>query len=321
MNKPIIKIISLVTIFAFFASEFAWAGSNIRVQQAGANGTGAEIEDEIRLQADNAQGAASSAPTAGSAGEAAGAGEDTVGAAGVVRAANSIGKQWGPNDNVQLIVEHLDEFDRYCGEEIQQMVQSLMEKWLRPGPVLEIGSGFGRLWKYASSTFKSDWTSLDWNQGLIDEAKRRGWGNNFVVGSVYDMAFPDSTFENVVGLASFDAFEDITKAIVQTARVLKPGGRFIHMLDILPYPDYINDELKALAEEAFGIKSKGVIMEDPFDVGCFWNITLPVNAEDAIRERYKDTSLYENAYKRAFLEEMVLQIRGHCNLDYCSFLH
>jgi hypothetical protein len=57
--------------------------------------------------------------------------------------------------------------------------------------------------------------------------------SNIIQVNVYRLPFGDATFDGIVGFSSFDTFGDLNSAIREMKRVLKPGGRIIHFLDVV----------------------------------------------------------------------------------------
>lgn len=63
-----------------------------------------------------------------------------------------------------------------------------------------------------------------------------------VAGSAEDMPFPSSSFDAVIYVASLQFVEDYTKALRETARVLRPGGALIAML-LNPESDFFGTKM------------------------------------------------------------------------------
>lgn len=64
-----------------------------------------------------------------------------------------------------------------------------------------------------------------------------------VVARAEDMPFPSASFDAVIFVASLQFIEDYRKALVQTARVLRGGGRLIAML-LNPASVFFQDKLR-----------------------------------------------------------------------------
>lgn len=55
----------------------------------------------------------------------------------------------------------------------------------------------------------------------------RGCSATLVQGSVYELPYPTGTFELVVSFSTFEHLHDYRRALVETCRVLAPGGVFL----------------------------------------------------------------------------------------------
>ncbi len=98
--------------------------------------------------------------------------------------------------------------------------------------VLEIGSGLGYLANNWSANFKGKWIQLEAQEKFLEIAKKRDPTGLLVQGSIYELPFPDNTFDIVGGLSSFDVFSNLETALNEVKRVLKPNGFFFHVLDM-----------------------------------------------------------------------------------------
>lgn len=114
--------------------------------------------------------------------------------------------------------------------------------------VLEVGSGTGFFYDFVNGGIKRKLTMLEQNKEYVEEAAERGRGivgKNLFRGSATNMPFEDKAFDAVVGYSSFDAVDDLPKAVKEAMRVLQPGGVFVSFLDVKPDPDPILIYMKA----------------------------------------------------------------------------
>lgn len=79
--------------------------------------------------------------------------------------------------------------ERFWGEEMDRF-----QELLPTGKVLEIGSGGGRDAKELIAS-GYEYTGTDVSQGLLEEAKKANPNTPFLHQSVYDLDFPDDTFD------------------------------------------------------------------------------------------------------------------------------
>lgn len=82
--------------------------------------------------------------------------------------------------------------------------------------VADIGCGYGRNRKIVESV-GGEWVGVEPFEG----------GAHTVVGDAEDLPFEDNTFDVVIMDAVLEHIPDVSKAIAEVARVLKPGGVFI----------------------------------------------------------------------------------------------
>ncbi|MDO8461141.1 MAG: class I SAM-dependent methyltransferase [bacterium] len=107
--------------------------------------------------------------------------------------------------------------------------------------VLEIGSGTGFLRRNLTPDTGDLWVQMDGQPYFLDIAKNLSSQDTYICGSAYNVPFQDESFDVVCGFSSFDTFPDLNPTIRESHRVLKKGGLFFHMLDLLP-SDEIMDQ-------------------------------------------------------------------------------
>jgi ubiquinone/menaquinone biosynthesis C-methylase UbiE len=73
-------------------------------------------------------------------------------------------------------------------------------------------------------------TGLDATVELVEEARRRLPAHPFLVGEMEDLPLPDEAYDIVTGFNSFQYAFDISDALSEARRVLKPGGRLVVMI-------------------------------------------------------------------------------------------
>ncbi len=136
------------------------------------------------------------------------------------------------DDNIRL----LDEFEQYRNYTLRatkNLLSDFYNKYFKGNErVLEVGSGKGFLRRNWPEEFKGEWIQLDSNPDFLKETKKRFPNSKYVHGSVYKLPFKDESFDVVCGLGSYDVFMDLRKAVEESARVLKRGGLFFHLLDL-----------------------------------------------------------------------------------------
>lgn len=97
-------------------------------------------------------------------------------------------------------------------------------------PVLDLGCGDGH---FASMAFADTegtaplFTGIDPDENMVHEASDRGVYQHPLAASATRIPFPDNFFNTVVANCVVEHIPDIESVLSETARVLKPGGRFI----------------------------------------------------------------------------------------------
>jgi len=229
--------------------------------------------------------------------------------------------RWAPDADTRKYVESFDRFDEFHGRLFAEHLNMVMRNFVTGSSILDVGSGFCRLWAYALEDFRSNWTSLEQNRYFINVARQREWGGEIVQGSVYSMSsrFGKEAFDNVIGLSSYYWFGDLNKAVAETAQVLKPGGRFICLWVGEFDMAVIDEEITKLLREVFDIEPKKLREQVPGSPFFYWVPIVPENAEDIIDEKYANFSSPENLCNYSLLMELIRQTkRGH-PADYDAF--
>jgi ubiquinone/menaquinone biosynthesis C-methylase UbiE len=115
-------------------------------------------------------------------------------------------------------------------EPFTRLVEETVVELLGPGKgrCLDLGCGTGR---YLGPLTKLGWTvtGLDESPDQLRVAAERAVGVELVEGDATALPFEDSTFEAVAALMVSTDIERYEAAIAEAARVLRPGGRFVHL--------------------------------------------------------------------------------------------
>lgn len=96
------------------------------------------------------------------------------------------------------------------------------------GAILDIGMGPGRLVEQLASR---GWTvsGVDPSEEMVTRARARtpAAAERLVLGSTDALPFGDSSFDAIVGTGVLEYAPDLTAAVAEIARVLRPGGRAV----------------------------------------------------------------------------------------------
>ncbi|MDF5723984.1 MAG: bifunctional 2-polyprenyl-6-hydroxyphenol methylase/3-demethylubiquinol 3-O-methyltransferase UbiG [Rhizonema sp. PD37] len=100
----------------------------------------------------------------------------------------------------------------------------------RSHKIVEIGCGGGILSEYiARQGFNV--IGIDISEGAIEVAKQHALLDHIEIeyqtGSVYQLTFPNNSFDVVFSSDFLEHIEDLDKAISEMSRILKPGGIFV----------------------------------------------------------------------------------------------
>ncbi|EER01003.1 3-demethylubiquinone-9 3-methyltransferase, putative [Perkinsus marinus ATCC 50983] len=100
-------------------------------------------------------------------------------------------------------------------------------KKLSKGRYLDVGCGGGLLTEEMASTYGYNITGIDISEASLQQARQHGRdipNLHYQVGSVYDIPFPDNSFDGVIISDVLEHLLDLQGALTEIFRVLKPGG-------------------------------------------------------------------------------------------------
>ena len=124
-----------------------------------------------------------------------------------------------------------DEFTDGVDPEYTEQILPLVAAHLpATGPVLDIGCGEGQVARVAAAAGHVV-VGVDpaWTQ--VVEAQRRGAEVSYARAGAVPLPFRSSSFEAAIACLVFEHIEDLDGALAEVARVLRPGGRFLFLLN------------------------------------------------------------------------------------------
>ena len=132
------------------------------------------------------------------------------------------------------------------------------------GEVLEIGVGTGRnLYFYPTEVHL---TGVELSPKMLEIARRRaresGIEADLRVGDAQHLPFPDASFDTVVATLALCTIPDDRRAVIEAARVLRPGGRLL-LLEHVRSPLLPVRVLQGILNPLFVLLEKDHLLREP----------------------------------------------------------
>jgi SAM-dependent methyltransferase len=139
--------------------------------------------------------------------------------------------------------EFTDGVDPEYTEQILPLVARQLEG---VSPVLDVGTGEGQVARHLGAR-GAEVVGLDPIAGQIDLAARRGGGVRYLRAEAAHLPVASETFGGAVACLVFEHIDDFERALGEVARILRPGGRFLlllnHPLLQTPGSGWIDDQI------------------------------------------------------------------------------
>jgi SAM-dependent methyltransferase len=130
-------------------------------------------------------------------------------------------------------------------EYTEQILPLVAEHLPRDGILLDVGCGEGQLARPAAAAGLRV-VGIDPSVAQAAEARRRGGGPVYAIGSATAVPLRDASVDAAVACLVFEHIPDVDAALAEVARVVRPGGRFLFLLNhpLLQTPDsgWIDDQ-------------------------------------------------------------------------------
>ncbi|MFC1734304.1 class I SAM-dependent methyltransferase [candidate division KSB1 bacterium] len=140
---------------------------------------------------------------------------------------SSLESRWTHEDTLKAF----NPFRELFRDASSELVRSIFQKYLRSEDrIIEIGSGLGELVNLVPE-YRNQIQQTEQSEKIAEGNRTLNPDSNIKIANVYDLPFPDNSFEVAVGYSVFDTLEDIESALTEVSRVLSPHGMFMHFLD------------------------------------------------------------------------------------------
>lgn len=131
-------------------------------------------------------------------------------------------------------------------EYTEQILPLVAEHLPTSGRLLDVGCGEGQVARLAASA-GLDVVGVDPSPAQLVEARRRGGGPSYARSGAGALGLRSASVDAAVACLVFEHVPDVDAAIAELARVVRPGGRFLFLLNhpLLQTPDsgWIDDQL------------------------------------------------------------------------------
>ncbi len=141
-----------------------------------------------------------------------------------------------------------EEFTDGADPEYSEQILPLIESGIDAGStVLDIGTGEGQVARLLVERLGCEVIGVDPAGAQIAEAEARGGGPTYLLGGADSLPVPSAAFDSAVACLVFEHIGDVDAALREVARILKPGGTFLFLLNhpLLQTPDsgWIDDHM------------------------------------------------------------------------------
>ncbi|MHB1137630.1 MAG: class I SAM-dependent methyltransferase [Microthrixaceae bacterium] len=141
-------------------------------------------------------------------------------------------------------------------EYTEQILPLIAQHLPERGRLIDVGCGEGQVARVAAAA-GLEVVGIDPAHTQVDVARERGGGPTYLQGSATDLGVEDASFDAAVACLVFEHIPDVDAALAEVARVLRPGGRFLFLLNhpLLQTPGsgWIDDQILEPPEQYWRI--------------------------------------------------------------------
>jgi ubiquinone/menaquinone biosynthesis C-methylase UbiE len=117
---------------------------------------------------------------------------------------------------------------------VHQAVLKLVESRIRPGDLLDVGCGTGRLLRAAKLRWPdARLVGIDASPRMVEIARRLTPDASLQVGTAEALPLPDASIDVALSTISFHQWQDQLAGLREVVRVLRPGG-YCFLADVSP---------------------------------------------------------------------------------------
>lgn len=116
-------------------------------------------------------------------------------------------------------------------EYTEQILPLISQHLPAGGTLLDVGCGEGQVARMAAELHDMDVVGVDPAMAQVSVARGRGGGPTYLQGSATEVPIADASVDAVVACLVFEHIEALDPALAEVARILRPGGRFLFLLN------------------------------------------------------------------------------------------
>ncbi|MGZ6898824.1 MAG: class I SAM-dependent methyltransferase [Acidimicrobiia bacterium] len=113
----------------------------------------------------------------------------------------------------------------------EQILPIVAEELAGRDRVLDVGTGEGQLARHLVAHCATRVVGVDPSVAQLATARARGGGPRYARSAAAALPFADGVFDAVLACLVFEHIEAVDEAIAEVARVLRPGGVFLFLLN------------------------------------------------------------------------------------------
>lgn len=116
-------------------------------------------------------------------------------------------------------------------EYTEQILPLIHQHLPRGGRLVDVGCGEGQVARMAAEHNSMEAVGVDPAMSQVAVASDRGGGPVYLQGSATALAMPTASMDAAVACLVFEHIDDLDGALAEVARVIRPGGRFLFLLN------------------------------------------------------------------------------------------